>query len=80
EYDVWYLSARKSVLDAVGDQEGIPAALKMYSDAGVIGVRPFHEKFVEALSILEDSASAYLTNQISLDDAISQAQSRMGRL
>ena len=80
EYDVWYLSARKSVLDAVGDQEGIPAALKMYSDAGVIGVRPFHEKFVEALSILEDSASAYLTDQISLDDAISQAQSRMGRL
>lgn len=80
QYDVWYLSARHSVLAAVGDQEGIPAALKMYSDAGVIGTRPFHEKFVEALNVLEQAASAYLTNQISLDEAINQAQSRMARL
>lgn len=80
EYDVWYLSARHSVLAAVGEQEGIPAALKMYSDAGVIGTRPFHEKFVEALNVLEQSASAYLTKQISLDEAISQAQNRMSRL
>ncbi len=77
EIDVWYLSARNSVLDRVGDQEGIPAALKMYSDAGVIGTRPFHENFVEALSVLEESASAYLTNQIDLDTAVSQAASRM---
>jgi ABC-type glycerol-3-phosphate transport system substrate-binding protein len=80
QYDVWYLSARHSVLAAVGDQEGIPAALKMYSDAGVIGTRPFHEKFVEALNVLEQAASAYLTKQISLDEAINQAQSRMARL
>lgn len=80
QYDVWYLSARHSVLAAVGEQEGIPAALKMYSDAGVIGTRPFHEKFVEALNVLEQAASAYLTNQISLDEAINQAQSRMARL
>jgi multiple sugar transport system substrate-binding protein len=76
----WYLSTRHSVLAVVGENEGLPAALKTYSDAGVIGVRPFHESFVEALSILEESASAYLTNQISLDDSISQAQSRLGRL
>jgi multiple sugar transport system substrate-binding protein len=76
----WYLSARQSVLDVVGDNEGLPAALKLYSDEGVIGVRPFHENFVEALSILEESASAYLTNQISLDEAIEQAQSRLERL
>ncbi len=80
QYDVWYLSARHSVLAAVGDQEGIPAALKMYSDAGVIGTRPFHEKFVEALNVLEQAASAYLTKQISLDEAINQAQNRMARL
>jgi multiple sugar transport system substrate-binding protein len=80
EHDVWYLSARNSVLDAVGEEEGIPAALKMYSDAGVIGTRPFHENFVEAISILEQSASAYLTNQISLDEAIEQASTRMDRL
>jgi multiple sugar transport system substrate-binding protein len=80
EYDVWYLSARNSVLDAVGDQEGVPAALKMYSDAGAIGIRPFHENFVEALSILEESASAYFTDQIDLDTAMSQAQSRLERM
>jgi multiple sugar transport system substrate-binding protein len=80
EYDAWYLSARHSVLAAVGENEGIPAALKMYSDAGVIGVRPFHEKFVEALSILEESASSYLTNQSSLDDAVTQIERRMSRL
>jgi ABC-type glycerol-3-phosphate transport system substrate-binding protein len=80
EFDVWYLSARNSVLDAVGENEGIPAALKMYSDAGVIGTRPFNEKFVEALSIVEDAASAYLTDQISLDDAIAQASSGMESL
>jgi ABC-type glycerol-3-phosphate transport system substrate-binding protein len=76
----WYLSARNSVLAVVGENEGLPAALRLYSDAGVIGVRPFHENFVEALSILEESASAYLTNQISLDEAIDQAKSRLGRL
>ncbi len=76
----WYLSARNSVLEVVGENEGLPAALKLYSNEGVIGVRPFHENFVEALSILEETASAYLTNQISLDDAIDQAKTRLERL
>ncbi|MBP8973230.1 MAG: hypothetical protein KBH93_05075, partial [Anaerolineae bacterium] len=73
-------NARYSILDAVGDREGIPAALKMYSEAGAIGTRPFHERYSEAYTILEESASAYLTKQISLDEAINQAKSRMGRL
>jgi ABC-type glycerol-3-phosphate transport system substrate-binding protein len=76
----WYLSARNSVLEVVGENEGLPAALKTYSDAGVIGVRPFHENFVDALTIMEESASAYLTNQISLDEALEQAESRLARL
>lgn len=80
EYDAWYLNARHSILDAVGENKGIPAALKMYSDAGAIGTRPFHEKYSEAYTILEESASAYLTKQISLDEAMNQAKSRMGRL
>jgi multiple sugar transport system substrate-binding protein len=77
--DVWYLSARNSVLEAAGT-EGIPSYLKMYSDAGAIGVRPFHPKFVEALSVLEESASAYLTDQINLDDAIKQTSDRLGKI
>ena len=77
--DVWYLSARNGVL-AAADPEGIPSYLKMYSDAGAIGVRPFHPKFVEALAVLEESASAYLTNQINLDSAISQTEDRLGKI
>jgi multiple sugar transport system substrate-binding protein len=77
--DVWYLSARNSVLE-VAPTEGIPSYLKMYSDAGAIGVRPFHPKFVEAMAVLEESASAYLTNQINLDKAISQTEDRLGKI
>jgi multiple sugar transport system substrate-binding protein len=79
KYNVWYLSARNSVLAAAGT-EGIPKYLKMYSDAGAIGVRPFHPKFVEALSILEEASSAYFTNQISLDDAVKQTKDRLSKL
>jgi ABC-type glycerol-3-phosphate transport system substrate-binding protein len=77
--DVWYLSARHSVLAAAG-LEGIPSYLKMYSDADAIGTRPFHPKFVEALTVLEETAGAYFTDQIGLDEAVEQAQSRLGRI
>ncbi len=36
--------ARKSVLAAVGDQ-GVAKMMKMYTDAGVIGVTSFHFLF-----------------------------------
>jgi hypothetical protein len=35
---------------------------------------------VEALTILEDTAAAYLTDQISLDESLKQAQDRMATL
>ena len=77
--DTWYLSARTSVLEVAGD-DGIAPYLKMYSDAGVIGTRPFHEKFVEAVAAVEDAASSYLSDQISLDDAVEQTKSRLATL
>jgi ABC-type glycerol-3-phosphate transport system substrate-binding protein len=76
----WYVSARKSVLDVVGDQGGLVDLMKMYTDAGVIGVRPHHPKFVEALTVLEDTAAAYLTDQATLDESIQQASDRMASL
>ena len=54
--------------------------LKMYVDAGVIGLRPFHANNVEAISILEEDASAYLTNQITLDEAIERSSTRIAEL
>jgi multiple sugar transport system substrate-binding protein len=79
QINTWYLSARHSVLEAAGD-EGIAPFLKMYSDAGAITTRPFHEKFVEAVAAVEDAASSYLSDQTSLDDAVEQTKSRLAGL
>lgn len=76
----WFLNARKSVLAAAPQDSWLVKQLKMYTDAGVIGVRPFHPRFVEALTILEDTAAAYLTNQSSLDDSIKQAKDQLAKL
>lgn len=76
---VWYVSARKSVLKAVGDTQ-IARIMKTYTDEGVIGVRPYHPKFVEALTILEDTAAAFLSNQIKLDESLQQARDRLAQL
>lgn len=73
----WFLNARKSVLAEAPQDNWLVKQLKMYTDAGVIGVRPFHPNFVEALTILEDTASAYLTNQMSLDDALNQTRAQL---
>lgn len=76
----WFLSARKSTLAAAPQDNWLVQQLKMYTDAGVIGVRPFHPKFVEALTVLEDTASAYLTNQIGLDESLKQAKDGIAKL
>lgn len=76
----WFLSARKSVLAAAPQDNWLVKQMKMYTDAGVIGVRPFHPRFVEALTILEDTASAYLTKQASLDDSMKQAKDQLAAL
>ena len=76
----WFLSARKSVLAAAPADSVLVNMLKMYTDAGVIGVRPHHPSFVEALTILEDTAAAYLTNQISLDESLKQAKDQLAAL
>jgi ABC-type glycerol-3-phosphate transport system substrate-binding protein len=75
----WFVNARKSVLAAIPDT-GIAHMMKTYTEAGAIGVRPFHPRFVEALTVLEDTASAYLTKQISVDDSIKQAKDRLAQL
>ena len=76
----WFLNARKSVLAEAPQDNWLVKQMKMYTDAGVIGVRPFHPRFVEALTILEDSASAYLTDQLSLDDCLKQTKAQLDGL
>ena len=75
----WFLSDRKSVLEAAEDR--FPATgLKMYSAANAIGIRPFHPRYVEALTIIEDTASAYLTNQMTLEESMAQASTQLAAL
>ena len=76
----WFLSARKSVLEAAPADSWLVQALNMYTDADVIGVRPHHPQFVEALTILEDTAAAYLTEQISLEESMQQAKDQLATL
>ncbi|MEM7133024.1 MAG: substrate-binding domain-containing protein [Chloroflexota bacterium] len=77
--DTWYLSNRHSVLETVGD-EGMAKHLKEYTDAGIIGNRPFHPKFSEASTKLDEAASAFLTQQISLEECLQQGQDAMAAL
>lgn len=79
KYSTWFLNARHSVLKAAGNK-GLAKYLKMYMDAGVITSRPFHPKYAEAIATLEATASGYLTNQNSLDEAMQAAQKRMRAL
>jgi ABC-type glycerol-3-phosphate transport system substrate-binding protein len=76
----WFLNARRSVLAEAPQDNWLVQQMKMYTDAGVIGVRPYHPNFVEALTVLEDTASAYLTNQMSLDDAMRQTREQLNDL
>lgn len=76
----WFLNARHSVLEAADQDNWLVQQMKMYTDAGVIGVRPFHPAFVEALTIIEDTAASYLTDQISLDQSLEQAITQLAEL
>ena len=76
----WFLSARKSVLAVAPADSWQVQAVNMYTDANVIGVRPHHPQFVEALTILEDTAAAYLTDQISLEESMKQAKDQLATL
>jgi hypothetical protein len=68
------------VLAAAPADSWLVKSLNMYTDANVIGVRPHHPQFVEALTILEDTAAAYLTNQTSLEESMKQAKDQLATL
>lgn len=75
----WFLSARYSVLEAA-QGEGVAGPLQMYSEADVVALRPHHPQFVEALTIIEDTAAAFLTDQVTLDQSLAQAQEQLAEL
>jgi ABC-type glycerol-3-phosphate transport system substrate-binding protein len=70
---------RASILEALGDG-GLAPYMKLYADNNVPSPRPFHEKVAEAQAVVDDVAALYLTNQSSLEDAISTGKERIGQL
>jgi len=80
DYSSWFLNARHSVLKAAGNS-GLVNNMKMYLDAGIVTTRPLHwRRYIEAVTKIENVASAYLTNQISLPEAMTSARAKMAFL
>lgn len=75
----WFVMPRKSIMAVMGD-EGLAVHMQKYVEAGVPSARPFHPKVAEAQSVVDDVASLYLTNQISLAEAIRQGKERIKAL
>lgn len=69
EASSFFITARSSVLDALGD-DGIVATLKEYAENDWISPRPFHPQAADAETVIDDVAQSYLTDQISLDEAM----------
>lgn len=80
KYSNWFLNARHSVLAAAGEK-GLAKYLKRYLNAGIVSTRPYHSRrYIEAVTKIENIASAYLTNQISLKEAMVIAKSKIDLL
>jgi len=73
----WFLNPRYSVIAEAPKDNWLVQQMQMYQDAGVIGLRPFHPRFVEALTVIEDTAAAYLTDQITLEESLQQARDQL---
>ncbi len=68
-YSTWFLNARYSVLAEAGDK-GTAKYLKMYTDADAIATRPYRHKFMEAVAVIENAASAFFSDQIKFNQAM----------
>ncbi len=75
----WFVMPRKSIMEAMGG-EGLVPFMKEYVDAGVPAPRPFHPKVAEAQSVVDDVASLYLTDQISLEETMQRGKERIEAL
>lgn len=79
EASSFFVTARKSVLDTLGDQ-GIVKYMKQYSEAGYVTPRPFHPQAAKAESVVDEIGQAFLTNQMDLDTAMAQGKQRIAAL
>jgi multiple sugar transport system substrate-binding protein len=80
EQQGFLLTPRNSILEALGTDDPLIAAINRYSEAGVFSARPFHPRVAEAQTIVDDMASLFLTNQASLSEVLAQGQELIAAL
>jgi len=74
------LTPRYSIIEALGTEDPLIAAMSMYADNDVFAARPFHPRVAEAQTVVDDMASLFLSRQASLRDVMRQGQSLMSDL
>jgi len=72
---------RKSIVDTLSAEgDPIVAYWKMYADADAVIPRPFHAKGGQAQTIVDDVASLFLFDEISLADAMKLGKEQIAAL
>jgi ABC-type glycerol-3-phosphate transport system substrate-binding protein len=74
----WFVMPRNSILAAM--EGGLVPFMQMYSDANALVPRPYHPKQAEAEVVVDDVSQLYLTNQLTLQEALEEGKNRMAAL
>jgi ABC-type glycerol-3-phosphate transport system substrate-binding protein len=74
----WFVMPRKSILDVMKD--GLPIYMKMYSDNNCLVPRPYNPRQADAEVTVDDVGQLYLTDQMSLADAMKTGKERIAAL
>ena len=75
----FFVVPRKSLLEAMKDDTFV-GILNSYVAADAFAARPFHPQLVAAQGVVEDTAHAYWTGQMSIDDAMAFCKSQIAAL
>jgi ABC-type glycerol-3-phosphate transport system substrate-binding protein len=75
----WFIVPRKSVLAVMADHPMVIAEGK-YADADVPAPRPYHPRYAEAATIVDDMTSLFLTKQASLSEVLKNGKELIDEL
>jgi ABC-type glycerol-3-phosphate transport system substrate-binding protein len=74
----WFVMPRTSILEVM--KEGLPVYMDLYSSNNVLVPRPYHPKQSDAEVAVDDVGQLYLTNQMTLAEAMEAGKSRIAAL
>jgi ABC-type glycerol-3-phosphate transport system substrate-binding protein len=74
----WFVMPRYSILDAM--EGGLVPFMQLYAEENALVPRPYHPKQADAEVIVDDVSQLYLTNQLSLNEALEEGKKLMEAL